>query len=121
MILCCFPSLPCQERRAEEVRRLQVRLRDRDQSVASLRHANAVLSGQLEAADRSNQSLAADAGRIADDWERFRQEQERKVRRASEEEEGEDFIGLLSLFFCVCLVFLRDWWTCASVLRKLSS
>ncbi len=59
--------------------RLQQRLRERDDAGASLRHANAVLRAQLEAAHAGNAALAADAERVAREWREFSREEQAKV------------------------------------------
>lgn len=72
-------SPPRQESRTEENRRLQLRLREQEESARALRQVNQVLEGQLEAAARSNERLVRDAQRLADNWKELRRGQEEKV------------------------------------------
>ena len=68
-----------QERRVEEVRRLQVRVEESEEKNKTLNDVNIVLRNQLESAAKTNEELVLDIQKLNREWNQVREEQALKV------------------------------------------
>ena len=68
-----------QERRAEEVKKLQVKLEEQEEVNKTLNDVNSVLRIQLASATKSNEQLMKDVKNLNESWNKTKREQEIKV------------------------------------------